>query len=124
MIAANELRIGNYIVSRNGEVKKVENVQKNSFNQIMDSDDVSGSYLLSHYSGIPLTPEILEKCGFDKNGYLKLTNNIRLEWSFGNDFWLSNTEGETLFTFENVTSLHQLQNLYFTLTGEELTYTP
>ncbi len=121
MIQANEYRLGNlvnYTVNREplhiGKITGLYVTQEEERKIIIDY----------HYPGvfgepIPLTPDILEKCGFDKRGYKKLSNKLKLEWSFGNEFWIDR-EGETVFTFENINSLHQLQNLYFALTGEEL----
>jgi glycosyltransferase involved in cell wall biosynthesis len=71
------------------------------------------------FEPIPLSEDILINCGFDKSGYKQLSNRLKLEWSFGKEFWIDR-EGETLFTFENIESLHQLQNIYFALTGKEL----
>jgi hypothetical protein len=72
---------------------------------------------------IPLTPEILEKCGFDRNCILKIYQGVNIEWSYGKEVWLTK-EGEVIYEFENTQHLHQLQNLYFALTNEELNYTP
>jgi hypothetical protein len=73
------------------------------------------------YEPIPLTPAILEKCGFvrDRNGFA-LSDKMSLSLSVTKDgeylaCWLDKSLG---ITVENV---HQLQNLYFALTGEELT---
>lgn len=109
MIQKNELRIGNWIYI--GEL--IGQVNGDSFNTTIEFDP------------IPLTSEILEKCGFSKKGTIQLTRRIILDWSFGSEFWLSDADNgdDTLFTFDNITSLHQLQNLYFSLTGKELSVT-
>lgn len=72
---------------------------------------------------VALSPSILLACGFDDKGSMKVTRSKRLSWSYGNDFWLENDEGDTLWEFENISSLHQLQNLILSLTGTELTIT-
>jgi hypothetical protein len=72
---------------------------------------------------IPLTPEVLEKCGFDK--HTKNTNGATIEWlqhynlrylTF-NAFLLELGDDISL---GHIIHLHQLQNLYMALTGEEL----
>jgi len=81
------------------------------------------------YEPIPLTPEVLEKCGFHKQnnawvpegheskGYTTWDFTI---WDGGRgEYYYNSAEFPTPLQF-----LHQLQNLYFALTGEELTYTP
>jgi len=70
---------------------------------------------------IPLTPEILSKLEFD-GGCKRLSNRITLEWSFGSEFWIC-MDGDVVFTIEDTNNLHQLQNLFRSLTGEELDVT-
>ena len=76
---------------------------------------------------IPLTPEWFEKCG-GKNGGEKLLfismPKIKAELHFemkpyGNFVVLKSDFGELVP--EDIVYVHQLQNLYFALTGEELT---
>jgi hypothetical protein len=83
---------------------------------------------------IPLSPEILEKCGFEKRSYkygdyawVKKNHKGRLFrlrvlngslHSTGNDrfmYWADKGGSIPI-----VKDLHQLQNLFFALTGEEL----
>ena len=69
---------------------------------------------------IPLTPEILEKCGFKFNHYAYTYDLAEVSLS-QNEFepvvWV---EGRRLEIGRPIKSVHQLQNLYFALTGEEL----
>jgi hypothetical protein len=66
---------------------------------------------------IPLTPDILEKCGFDKGSRMWSKGNFTLEWgNYSN--CLQFPAGEWLI---DVHYLHHLQNLFADLTGEELT---
>jgi hypothetical protein len=84
-----------------------------------------------HVEGIPLTPEILEKCGFVKEGdfyYLRIEAQdlgkagIRYMETRTDGGWcyLCGIDGGRIGTA--IWHLHQLQNLYFALTGEELNY--
>jgi hypothetical protein len=110
---ATELRIGNWV---NGEFINGEFLLSQIF-RIDGNDDCSG------LEPIPLTPEIMEKCGFEFNsdygkwakrnpyfrvdGYLKRDGGVRVP--------LYNGQLSQLIQY-----LHQLQNLYYALTGEEL----
>jgi hypothetical protein len=87
---------------------------------------------------IPLTPEILEKCGFNDSGesvgshwYYKLvsipTNHINVTYELS--LFTTEEGGKYGINLEEqyfgyCQFLHQLQNIYFALTGEELIYNP
>lgn len=117
MIQANELRIGNHI--RGLAMGSVHTVSLHFFNELLDDDTMS-----DWYSPIPLTSEILEKCGFikDHDTYKKLNSNLSYLFriSYTGVGWFS------MNAIANIPALylHQLQNLYFALTGEELNYKP
>jgi hypothetical protein len=86
------------------------------------------------YRPIPLTPEILEKCGFKKiensvqfGWYISVSNRL-LCWCYSDVVSIEFKNGQcdeynnhTFFDFP-CKYLHQLQNLYFALTNEELTF--
>lgn len=63
---------------------------------------------------IPLTPEILEKAGFVNKDLGNLSYNL----AYGDGVCISISFNGTWICY--LTYLHQLQNLYFALTGEEL----
>jgi hypothetical protein len=79
---------------------------------------------------IPLTPEWLERCGFEKAGdafdiktqfgaIRHMFNKIIL--FFGSEYQLSVSMDYDVMTLPcQCEHLHQLQNLYIALTGEEL----
>jgi len=128
MIKANELRIGNWVISHSN----------NHQHQIsaLDINDIDLKYKTRH--SIPLTPEILEKCGFIKNELER--GNQKEGYYYGLDLSsekycdLGLIEGDKngmcevfLFPYDNFFRfkyLHQLQNIYFALTGTELNYQP
>lgn len=120
MIKANELRIGNWLLYKGQYVK-----YDGSYSGIMGVRNalliINGNTLiereLKECSTIELTPDILIKCGFvrsDRTGFtfyalLPLVYNTNHGW------WLYNKKMGIPPKY-----LHQLQNLYFALTGEEL----
>lgn len=126
MIAANELRIGNWVIIPIGAVIKTRSIDDTGINTGFDD-----GYLLSVINPIPLTPEILEKCGFkwvDKNDnnriyyFRDIDEDHSLSWDERKKIiYLDCTDGYYDIYFNNTAKyLHQLQNLYFALTGEEL----
>jgi hypothetical protein len=86
-------------------------------------------YTQEHYHGvnnndlrpIPLTKDILLKCGFFVSDLLIAKNGISLKHNRNGDYSLplNNSRGEVCRVIV-IEYLHQLQNLYFTLIGEEL----
>ncbi len=112
MIQANELRIGNWIMRANGFPQRIQayDYEHTDFNAI---------------SSIPLTAEILEAAGFTT-----VTENADGSYNFWGkeiDASIDIEDGE-LFRYrvhekertKCIQYLHQLQNLYFALTGQEL----
>jgi hypothetical protein len=109
MIPASELRIGNYL-NIHGDPAPI---QIGWFYLIAKGDE------LPPHEPIPLTPEILEKAGFVYDKITHYKNILMLaEGDNGFDVWVKHFgEGNRI---NAVKHLHQLQNLYFALTGEEL----
>jgi len=128
MIAANELRIGSTILINNKEKEPYyHNVSAHDIEEI--SECGNDCY------PIPITPEILEKCGFVKeilemSGCSVFTKGdswrIAHKYRDGdNEFHLWHTQvSPPTWSLLSLNYLHQLQNLYFALTGTELNYTP
>ena len=122
---ATDLRIGNWIASganhQNIEtwvIGKVHSISclNSQFEQIeVETEEEFTWFFKDNYFGIPLTEEWLVKFGFDKYQSNICLLNISLEWD---------NKGRYFFQWYDVTYLeyvHQLQNLYFALTGNELT---
>jgi len=118
MIQANELRIGNNVqdvgvLEKNLTVYKLEN------GIIVCGDEgFSYPYLSEHLQGIPLTHDVFINCGFT---FLEIGRTERYKLNrlyinhakcFGGYFKYGH--------FTKIKYLHQLQNLYFALTGQEL----
>lgn len=104
MIQANELRIGN--LTEQGEVKSFfENGVHVGFGKC---------YYFNELEPIPLTEEWLLKFGF------KIERQYECDFASIGVFTIS--FGENFFyEYTNLKYVHQLQNLYFALTNEELT---
>lgn len=130
MIKANELRIGSLLLDGNGLLIKVESIMyKGRLNVTIPSrkDIPLASINLKHCKPIPLTEEILLKCGFKKDvdgGLVKNDVAVFLDKRFKTNLYLQTNESSLKFTWFgyecNVKHLHQLQNLYFALTNQEL----
>lgn len=111
-----ELRIGNWI----NNCDKDYVIDHNTFINILDCEKVTGLFF---WKPKPLTEEWLGRLGFEKSseGYW---SNGKLEVGF------TTTDENIQYEYISVTYktemtdlkyVHQLQNLYFALTGEELT---
>lgn len=145
-LSTTELRIGNYYQDEYGNHHKIETLSKSLF----ADEHYDRGMLVKSMIPIPLTEELLLKCGF---GYERAISSFTHPCM---DMWLSldyNSEkfimypteeqtkgrqerlmnkfrkGEGLiptaeaeYTMSNsrIKYLHQLQNLYFALVGEEL----
>lgn len=138
----NELRIGNYVdvVNRSGEVHLPFNIVKKigriSFFEVdlYDYDKPFATQGLNwtvndnDLSPIPLTEGWLEKFGLVKHG--EETESYELDYTYyhqnGSDTYsLADDFGDGTITYIGACEyVHQLQNLYFALTGEELTIKP
>jgi hypothetical protein len=118
MIDARELRIGNWVDDSKGILYQIEK-----------SDFEFKNFNIT--TPIPLTTEILVKCGF----YSKY-KSVHMQWNIGG-FYLHQKSDENdahelipeeqVFYYEfmyEIKYLHQLQNLYYALTGIELNYQP
>jgi len=113
-MTASELRIGNWIN------KVTDFAGKNNYIQATIEDIVKVKEHPSHYIDIPLTEEWLLKFGFEESGG-HFETNPALWVSIGGltgptDIWI---HGEYVPSVK-IGYVHQLQNLYFALTGQEL----
>ena len=95
-------------------------------------DTASGNVPIESFWGIPLTEEILLKCGFKKTEeyYAADEENVDV-YTIGcfdiafidNEYklWIAiNEDSYYNFAWTKIKYLHQLQNLYWCLTGQEL----
>ncbi len=121
----NELRIGNWLNHKGIDIEWA----------IEDFAEVEKAGILEVTKPIPLTPEWLEKFGFEKlsdgapiycykiSGWSRLvigglTNEFKLFELQSVD--VKGNEFKEIIAIEPIKYVHQLQNLYFALTGNEL----
>jgi len=122
MIKPNELRIGNLVYHYEwNKLGKKLTPDSGRVTAINGKSVTVGPYQRAKIEGIPLTQEILEKCGFKKferqRGIVQWENEAGHTVEYTNGEWSLSPE----FNFWiDVKYLHQLQNLYFALTGQEL----
>lgn len=120
---AKELRIGN-LVYWNGEVDMINSLS--SMEPFLVTSDFNKCVEWDELEPIPLTEEWLVKFGFVKDAdgsYLKFKMAIFLDKRFKYNLYLQTEETSSKW-FEvgiKIKHVHQLQNLFFALTGEELT---
>lgn len=118
MLTAQELRIWNWVIGSHADYPSKVGYHK------VEGFDIYGQRF-NHFDPIPLTHEILEKAGFYKSSLGNLTLiKLPLEAEI-------KTDGVTFFApcyrcdggtdIAKIKYVHQLQNLYFALIGEELT---
>lgn len=128
MIDYKELRIGNWIrqSKRSGGVTANEfDCQVHEVNHKGLNIGFGGVYLEWQFcEGIPLSEEVLVKCGFERIGS---------EWIFKADFneyfemkdsKIFYTGGEGVCYGAGCQYLHELQNLIYSITKKELIYKP
>lgn len=112
---AKELRLGNFLQDRKGRLCVVEIIDNNDEGFMASA--VKWLVTSLPNSPIPLTEEWLFKFGFEK-GNLEyfIHENVRINFDLQFEF-----KGVNNLNFgTNLEYVHQLQNLYFALTGKEL----
>lgn len=120
---ATELRIGNYLLY-NSDIKKVSSIHNDNTIRFKDGSSSIGCFIIKNKNikPIPLTEEILLKCGFEKQMAwtfsVDLIGGIRFVYYLGEKGWSLNNKNYS--DFPNLKYLHQLQNLIYAITGEEL----
>ena len=113
---ATELRIGNWVHDPNGK-----GADKTIRFKMISNWEVLNTAKWKPYQPIPLTHEWLEKFGFDvyqlKNRKRGYRNNFNINLFKRGDIKISYKHRQLSIDLKYV---HQLQNLYFALTSEEL----
>jgi hypothetical protein len=126
MIKASELRIGNLVERFDfGVVNGIDLQPKWVLHEILSVDIVEVGMYHDHYRPVPLSEDWLLKFGFTNNGgmgYKAPTNTSYWWFSLRNGFIPSIWSDRTIPSdgYMGCKYVHQLQNLYFALTGIEL----
>ena len=130
MTKPSELRIGNWLQLTDNDnliYFKVNGIYEN-----MIWEYKSKVALPPVYEPIPITPEILEQCGFEiiypahddkrmlSSRYIADNKNSRIVFDYNKRIILIDINETIIKHYFLFNHLHQLQNLYFALTGEEL----
>jgi hypothetical protein len=122
---ATEVRVGNWVYNKNRSFIKVSSISNDS-----------GVMCIAHIPEydcypIPLSTDIVKKCGFGEVGMYENVyhkDNIRIHFDknckreneeTNSVLFIIYSDDDSTFSKE-VSSLHELQNLYFALTGKEL----
>ena len=112
---ANEFRLGNLVKCPQG-FGQVTQIQDR---EVLVVDEIG--YTMEVIKPIPLTEEWLLKFGimqstwFEDSSYM-----IKEDRGFGWEMYVRNAAKTKKISFAYFKHVHQLQNLYFALTGEEL----
>lgn len=119
MMNVRELRIGNYVID-NLEICQVIEFEANGI--VMTT--CKSKFPISHINelqSVELTEDLLLKCGFDENMVLS-TIEGEIRYYGDGDINIGGEDSCTLgmVYIAKCKYLHQLQNLYFALTGEDL----
>lgn len=120
-IEISELRLGNFIQDKNGKLIIVDSIVTEEGRGINAGISYNGcipDYYPDDIFPIPITEEWLLKFGFLFDG-AAFNNKIRVFKIANAVVW--NPCEDVTATMQYV---HQLQNLYFALTGKELEYKP
>lgn len=107
---ARELRVGNLVYEANNLVADISNWH-------FEKARLDNTPNCIFADPIPLTEEWLLKFGFDDKNIDEPKNNLLEK----NGFYIYKDSLRHLITGTPLVYAHQLQNLYFALTGEELT---
>lgn len=124
MISINDLRINNYVYYNNehneiGIITKLVTELITDINYVGINNRIDVHYLNKHINPIPLTEEWLIKLGFNnyfEKGKINIIPKGRLGYENGRTYFNSWTILEKQPDY-----VHELQNLYYALTKEELT---
>jgi hypothetical protein len=130
MLKATELRIGNWITDSFGANRKVAELRKGVVIEL--EHEIIDNY--RNCKPISLTPRILERAGFVKQvnrpgssftqyiakGMMLLIDNAENPFSNIEAYYERHFTLFECIGYRHDLKLHELQNLYFALTGEEL----
>ena len=117
-MTSNELRIGNYI-EWVGKHEDSRILKLKDFNIVCESLNNNEPY----FKPVPITEQQLLRFGFKDCGYTfelkRKTKSFIFTW-YSKEVLTGKRSGWYCKKYEHIKYVHQLQNLYFALTGGEL----
>jgi hypothetical protein len=127
MIPSNELRIGNYVLSE-GNIERLSMINNRTSAVEVEESETNEKTGLTLFSiqPVPLTDAVLQQCDFVYHDYFKFWQLIngkaenRSEMDIDRDYSIIDFMRRPVV--KKLTSLHQLQNIYFLLKGKELLF--
>ena len=130
-VSSNTLRIGNKVQDDAGFIFDVVSIHDDGTVYCDFDGNEGGVWEFDNNNpckGIGLTEEILLKCGFEKIKNAEYPHSFIINKGMRNEVEIENLNAYKCFTFSHgkrfscirIDYLHQLQNLYFALTNQEL----
>ena len=133
-LKATELRIGNYVMFNDNyelslddpayyedmKMFPIDVIASDETIRLMDGDKSIGCFGTNQIKPISITEEWLIKFGFEKiDGYYQYPIAMNCKLIFIDGSMQLQTDDDRII--KHIKHIHQLQNLYFALTGKELT---
>lgn len=125
-LETSDLRIGNLLI-HDGVIVPVLEIRRDSLliPHILENGCNIGDIakLIEQFQPIPLVTEILDKCVFHVLGeriFIEIDNGLITLGISPPDYRDAECSFDNTEILENICYLHQLQNLYYALTGKDL----
>lgn len=139
MIDKNEMRIGNYFLINGvtvclSEIRHLKELKEWNYEGWSENEHKRFSINFFYAEPIVLTPEILHKCGFEEMefGWFSIAyftdcdlsaEKMQIQYNFKSgrcSIIDTDSDGSSPMTGKCFYNLHQLQNLYHSITNEEI----
>jgi len=124
MISCYELRIGNFVLVDENlqQVTMITDTSVFTVGAEESGEQVASEYELQKINPVVLTDEVLKESGFVFHDYFKfwqlVTTDIWSDMDIDRDYSIIDFTRRPIL--KKLTSLHQLQNIYFMLKNKEL----
>jgi hypothetical protein len=121
MIPVNELRVGNIVTLTGNEVASPLDI-------MIDEVNFPITRKRGEYNPIPISPEWLERFNFEMDDDMeygiiwsfKISDDASIYWNGFIEIEVRTKYVTTRYDLDHIKHIHQLQNLYHSLTGKEL----
>lgn len=124
---ANELRIGNWYNTAEGKPDWNQQLLGEDIARLEHSEKTITTHLYRTWVPIPLSVDWLERAGFGKSDEDEMGHNQNTTWGFYYDYHfrrlrLEVGDSNVVDIVMPMEYVHELQNLFFCLCGEELVF--